>query len=179
WYPERSVKAIQPTLVSAIPFCDIGDNRPWLAFFETTHHGATSRCVLPIGIEWVRFDRERHNPRAMAAVRQGAREGTLLDVATGHIFVALFLRNLQRSLTIEKNGLRLQFKPTGKFSNGQIREPERGRAVETEQYNSTALVDTDYVVKVYRKLEAGVNPEIEMSRFLTEDADFANTPALL
>ena len=34
WYPERSAKAIQPTLTSAIPFCDIGDNRPWLAFFE-------------------------------------------------------------------------------------------------------------------------------------------------
>ena len=36
WYPERSPKAIHPTLTSAIPFCDIGDNRPWLAFFETT-----------------------------------------------------------------------------------------------------------------------------------------------
>jgi maltose alpha-D-glucosyltransferase/alpha-amylase len=34
-------------------------------------------------------------------------------------------------------------------------------------------------VKIYRKLEAGINPEIEMSRFLTEDAEFANTPALL
>jgi maltose alpha-D-glucosyltransferase / alpha-amylase len=115
----------------------------------------------------------------MAAVRQGAREGTLLDVATDHIFIALFLRNLQKSLVIEENGLRLQFTPTLKFSIGKLREPERVRAVETEQSNSTALVDTDYVVKVYRKLEAGINPEIEMSRFLTEDAEFANTPALL
>ena len=42
WYPERRPEAIQPTLTSAIPFCDIGDNRPWLAFFETTQRGATS-----------------------------------------------------------------------------------------------------------------------------------------
>jgi maltose alpha-D-glucosyltransferase/alpha-amylase len=35
------------------------------------------------------------------------------------------------------------------------------------------------VVKVYRKLEPGINPEIEMGRFLTEIAGFANTPALL
>src|ERR1700745_1471810 len=103
----------------------------------------------------------------MAAVRRGAREGTLLDVATDHAFIALFLRNLQRSLTIEENGLRLQFKPTGKFSVGEIREPERVRAVEAEQSNSTALVDSDYVVKVYRKLEAGINPERERSRFRT------------
>ena len=35
------------------------------------------------------------------------------------------------------------------------------------------------MVKVYRKLEPGINPEIEVGRFLTEVAGFANTPALL
>jgi maltose alpha-D-glucosyltransferase / alpha-amylase len=179
WFPERDQKNIEPTLVGAVPFCDIGDNRPWLTFFETNLRGLPGRYVLPMQINWVRFDRERHNPRAIAAVRQGAREGTLLDVATDHIFIALFLRNLQRSLTVEESGLRLQFKPTGKFPVGEIREPGRVRAVEAEQSNSTALVDNDYVVKVYRKLEVGINPEIEMSRFLSEDTEFANTPALL
>jgi maltose alpha-D-glucosyltransferase/alpha-amylase len=179
WYPERSPQAIQPTLAAAVPFCDIGDNRPWLAFFETTQRGATTRYVLPMQIEWVRFDRERYNPRALAAVRQGAREGTLLDVATDQIFIALLLRNLRESLTVEENGLSLEFRPTSKFSDRPIRQPERIRAVETEQSNSTALVDNDFVVKVYRKLEAGINPEIEMGRFLTDVAGFANTPALL
>ena len=79
----------------------------------------------------------------------------------------------------EEQGLRLEFRPTSRFSDRPIRQPERIRAVETEQSNSTALVDEDYVVKIYRKLEAGINPEIEMGRFLTEVAGFANTPALL
>jgi maltose alpha-D-glucosyltransferase/alpha-amylase len=181
WYPERSAKAIQPRLTSAIPFCDIGDNRPWLAFFESTQRGTTSRYVLPMQIEWVRFDRERYNPHALAAVRQGAREGTLLDVATDQIFIALLLRNLRNSLIVEEDeqGLRLEFKPTTHLSDRPVRTPERIRAVETEQSNSTALVDEDYVVKTYRKLENGINPEIEMGRFLTETAGFANTPALL
>jgi maltose alpha-D-glucosyltransferase/alpha-amylase len=179
WYPERSAKAIHPTVTAAIPFCDIGDNKPWLAFFEATQRGETTRYVLPMRIEWVRFDRERYNPRAFAAVRQGAREGTLLDVATDQIFIALLLRNLRQSLNIEENGLRLEFRPTTKFSDRPIKTPEHIRAVETEQSNSTALVDNDYVVKVYRKLEAGINPEIEIGRFLTDVAGFANTPALL
>jgi maltose alpha-D-glucosyltransferase/alpha-amylase len=179
WYPERNSKEILPTLTSAVPFCDIGDNRPWLAFFQTTQRGVTARYVLPMQIEWVRFDRERYNPRALAAVRQGAREGTLLDVATDHIFIALLLRNLKENLTVEESGLRLEFRPTSKFSDRPIRQPERIRAVETEQSNSTALVDNDYVVKIYRTLEAGINPEIEMGRFLTEVAGFANTPTLL
>jgi maltose alpha-D-glucosyltransferase / alpha-amylase len=180
WYPERSAKEIHPTLTSAVPFCDIGDNRPWLAFFEaTTERGATTRYVLPMQIEWVRFDRERYNPRAFAAVRQGAREGTLLDVATDQIFIALLLRNLREALTVEEDGVRLEFRPTAKLPEGPIIPPVHIRAVETEQSNSTALVDNDYVVKIYRKLVSGINPEIEIGRFLTEVAGFANTPALL
>jgi maltose alpha-D-glucosyltransferase/alpha-amylase len=179
WYPERSANAIQPTLTSAIPFCDIGDNRPWLAFFEANQRGETARYVLPMRIEWVRFDRERYNPRAFAAVRQGAREGTLLDVATDPIFIALLLRNLINTLTVEQNSFRLEFRPTSRLADKPIKQPEHIRAVEAEQSNSTALVDNDYVVKVYRKLECGINPEIEIGWFLTEVAGFANTPALL
>jgi maltose alpha-D-glucosyltransferase/alpha-amylase len=181
WYPERSAKAIQPKLVSAVPFCDIGDNKPWLAFFETTQRGSTSRYVLPLQIEWVRFDRERYNPRALAAVRQGAREGTLLDVANDQIFIALLLRNLRESLTVDESeqGLRLEFRPTSRFSDKTIRQPEHIRMIEADRPDSTALVDNDYVVKIHRKVEAGPNPEIEMGRFLTEVAHFANTPALL
>ena len=82
-------------------------------------------------------------------------------------------------MTVEENGLRLEFRPTSKFSDGPVKPPEHVRAVETEQSNSTALVDNTYVVKVYRKLESGINPEVEVGLFLTEVAGFANTPALL
>jgi maltose alpha-D-glucosyltransferase / alpha-amylase len=177
WYPERNAKEIQPTLISAVPFCDIGDNRPWLAFFEATQRGVTSRYVLPMQIEWVRFDRERFNPKALAAVRQGAREGTLLDVATDQIFIGLFLRNLRQSLIVEENNLRLDFKPTSRFGAYAVKQPEHIRAI--EQANSTALVDNQYVTKIYRQLEGGTNPEIELGHYLTEIAHFANTPALL
>ncbi|WGS22234.1 MULTISPECIES: maltose alpha-D-glucosyltransferase [unclassified Bradyrhizobium] len=181
WYPEHSARAIQPTLTSAIPFCDIGDNRPWLIFFETTERGTTSRYVLPMQIEWVRFDRERYNPRAFAAVRQGAREGTLLDVATDQIFTGLFLRNLRENLTVDEGqqGLKLEFRPTSRFADRPVRQPEHIRVFENDQPHSTALVDNEYVTKIYRKLEVGINPEIEMSRFLTEVIGFPNTPALL
>ena len=181
WYPERSAKAIQPTLISAVPFCDIGDNRPWLAFFETTQRGITTRYMMPMQIEWIRFDRERYNSRALAAVRQGAREGTLLDVATDQIFIALLLRNLRESLNVEdsEQGLRLEFRPTSHFSGKPVRQPEHIRIIEADRPDSTALVDDDYVVRIYRKIEAGINPEIEMGRFLTEIAGFANVPALL
>jgi maltose alpha-D-glucosyltransferase/alpha-amylase len=177
WYPEQDPKQIKPTLTSAVPFCDIGDNRPWIAIFETAQQDATARYVLAMQIEWVRFDRERFNPKALAAVRQGAREGTLLDVATEQIFIGLFLRNLSQNLVVEENNLRLEFKATSRFADYIIKEPERIRAI--EQSNSTALVDNQYVAKIYRQLEGGINPEIEIGSYLTDVAHFANTPALL
>ncbi|QPF93220.1 maltose alpha-D-glucosyltransferase [Bradyrhizobium commune] len=177
WYPEHNPKHIKATLTSAVPFSDIGDNRPWIAFFETPQDDVTTRYVLPMQIEWVRFDRERFNPKALAAVRQGAREGTLLDVATDQIFIGLFLRGLSQNLVVDENNLRLEFKATSRFAEYAIKEPARIRAV--EQSNSTALVDNQYVAKIHRQLESGVNPEIEIGHYLTEVARFTHAPALL
>ncbi len=179
WYPIHTASAIHPTLTSAIPFCDIGDNRPWLAFFQAAGDESQTRYVLPMQIEWVRFDRERYNPNALAAVRQGAREGTLLDVAASPIFIGLLLRNLSQALTIEENDLKLEFKPTSKFEGRQVRQPERIAPLDGGLFKSSMQVDSDYVVKLFRKLENGINPAIEIGHFLAEFTGFSNTPAML
>ena len=179
WFPERSPAAITTTVTSAIPFSNEGDNRPWLAFFEWAQNDAAIRYTIPLRIRWHRFERERHNPRALAAVRQGAREGTLLDVASERDFIEILINNLRSTETVEESGTRLEFRPTGELLKRPTMEIAHVHAVETEQSNSTALVDNAYVVKIYRKLESGINPELEVGRFLTEVAGFANSPALL
>ncbi|WP_035656816.1 maltose alpha-D-glucosyltransferase, partial [Bradyrhizobium sp. STM 3809] len=179
WYPERAPEAIHPTLTSAIPFCDIGDNRPWLIFFKAAERKDELRYLLPMQIDWVRFDRERYNPQAFAAVRQGAREGTLLDAATNPIFLSLLLRNLAQSLTVEENGLRLEFRPTSRFPDKPVRESEQVRVIETDRCSSKAVVNNEFFIKIYRELEAGPHPEVDVGRFLTETVGFANVPPLL
>jgi maltose alpha-D-glucosyltransferase/alpha-amylase len=179
WFPERSPAAITTTVTSAIPFGNEGDNRPWLAFFEWAEGDPAVRYTIPLRIRWHRFERERHNPVALAAVRQGAREGTLLDVATEHDFIDILIGNLRKSETVVEGETRLEFRPTNELLKLPAEPIKHARAVETEQSNSTTLVDNSYVVKIYRKLESGINPEIEVGRFLTEVAGFPNTPALL
>jgi maltose alpha-D-glucosyltransferase/alpha-amylase len=56
---------------------------------------------------------------------------------------------------------------------------ENSRRLGVEQSNSSLLVDDRMIVKVYRKLHPGVHPEIEIGRFLTDVAGFANAPRLL
>ena len=75
--------------------------------------------------------------------------------------------------------MRLAYLPTERLGSIPEEPISNVRAVQTEQSNSTALVDEKFVVKIYRKLENGINPEVEVGRFLTDVAGFANTPALL
>ncbi len=179
WFPERSARAIQPKLFSAVPLCAEGDNRPWLIFFEATIKGATAHYVLPLRIRWQRFDRSHSDLKALAAVRQGPREGTLFDVATDKDYISMLLGSLRKSETVIEDNVRLEYHPTAQLLAMDDMTIDVVRAVETEQSNSTSLVDEQFVVKVYRKLESGINPEVEVSRFLTEIAGFANSPMFL
>jgi maltose alpha-D-glucosyltransferase / alpha-amylase len=48
-----------------------------------------------------------------------------------------------------------------------------------EQSNTSLLFGGEYICKLFRKLDRGVNPEIEIGRVLAEHAEFENAPALL
>ncbi|MFZ0836106.1 MAG: putative maltokinase, partial [Xanthobacteraceae bacterium] len=75
-------------------------------------------------------------------------------------------------------GLHLEFRPSPQLATHPERV-ENVRAVQAEQSNTTALVGESFVVKLFRRLEVGINPEIEIGRFLTDIAQFENTPPLL
>lgn len=47
-----------------------------------------------------------------------------------------------------------------------------------EQSNSSIIYNDKYILKLFRKLESGVNPDIEIGKFLTEH-NFEHTPAVL
>jgi trehalose synthase-fused probable maltokinase len=51
------------------------------------------------------------------------------------------------------------------------------RPVGSEQSNSSVVLDERHILKVFRRLEAGVNPELEVLRFLC-DHDFASIAAV-
>jgi trehalose synthase-fused probable maltokinase len=60
---------------------------------------------------------------------------------------------------------------------GEGHELREARAVGTEQTNTSIVFDDELILKVFRRLEAGINPELELLRFLTEH-EFPNIPAL-
>jgi maltose alpha-D-glucosyltransferase/alpha-amylase len=179
WFPQRSALAISTKVTLAVPFSNEGASRAWLAVFESEQHGEMQRYALPMRVDWVRFDRERYNPKALAAVRQAAREGTLFDVATDKELIDQLLDNVRNNRTTTNGTDRLLFQPTEKFREMPTEPIKDVHAIEAEQSNSTSIVDETFVVKIYRRLESGINPEIEMGRFLTDVVGFTSTPDLL
>src|SRR5436305_3268287 len=69
-----------------------------------------------------------------------------------------------------------QFSPAEDFS-ALGRELGAVRLVSSEQSNSSVVFDDALILKVFRRLEPGINPELEMLRFLTAQG-FRNIPAL-
>ena len=49
--------------------------------------------------------------------------------------------------------------------------------VPAEQSNSSMMFDNKYFLKLYRKLEDGLNPDVEITRFLSERRGFTHVPA--
>ena len=59
----------------------------------------------------------------------------------------------------------LEFRATAEDEDGAL---EHVRPMGAEQSNTSIVFDDELVLKAYRRIEAGVNPELEVLRFLTD-----------
>jgi maltose alpha-D-glucosyltransferase / alpha-amylase len=151
-----------------------------LALLEATTGRGQSRYAVPLAVKWARFDRiPSGHTNILAAVRRYSREGTLVDVCTDPEFISLLLRKLHAGETIEAGERRIEFRPTQAFADMAPPAVENAKSVEGEQSNTTAIVDDRFVVKVFRRLQPGAHPEIEIGRFLTDITLYKNAPPFL
>jgi predicted trehalose synthase len=83
---------------------------------------------------------------------------------------------MRTGLTLQGSEGVAEFSPAEDFS-ALGRGLGAARLVSSEQSNSSVVFDESLILKVFRRLEPGINPELEMLRFLT-DQGFHNVPAL-
>jgi maltose alpha-D-glucosyltransferase/alpha-amylase len=141
-------------------------------------NGETQMYFTPLVIEENRDD-EQIPPYAVARVRRGSRMGLVLDADADPAFGAALVQSMveEREMPLGE-GARLKFSG----SEALLAEPPvlqaDVRRLGAEQSNTSIAVAERMLLKVYRRLSPGVNPEVEIGRFLTQ-AGFRNSPALL
>jgi trehalose synthase-fused probable maltokinase len=74
---------------------------------------------------------------------------------------------MRSGLTLQGAEGVIEFAPIEGFA-GLGRELMEVRPVGAEQSNSSIVFDDELILKVFRRLEPGINPELEVLRFLTE-----------
>jgi maltose alpha-D-glucosyltransferase/alpha-amylase len=132
--------------------------------------GAT--YFMPLALAWEERDEERMAGVAQAAlakVRQQAQVGLMGDAFYDEAFCRELVRAIGQGAELATGNGRFVFKPTAAFGelNIDIDALAVGRPSGVSSNTAVTLNETLFL-KGYRHVRLGINPELEMGRFLTE-----------
>jgi maltose alpha-D-glucosyltransferase/alpha-amylase len=119
-------------------------------------------------------------PYAIARIRRGARVGLLYGAGSSPEFAISVVDALRRGEEIVTDeGGRMRFTATAALADYADVDSSEVKRISGEQSNTSIAVGDHMILKLYRRLQPGQHPEVEVGLFLTEFAGFRNTPALL
>ena len=117
---------------------------------------------------------------AVARLRRSARMGLLYDADACPAFGRSMLEAFRHADSIEAaRGGRIVFSLTSPLDPAVDIGVADTHPLGAAQRNTTLVLGKQFALKIYRRLQPGEHPEVEIKRFLTEVAKFANTPRLL
>jgi maltose alpha-D-glucosyltransferase/alpha-amylase len=142
--------------------------------------------LLPLSAKWGEDYLHPQSPTlpyTIAKIRQGPRIGAVVDGARDPELAKLMITLIAAGVEVDLGGGRLEISATASRRDELARtllvEADAIHALGGEQSNTSLAVGTEAILKYYRRLRDGIQPELEMTRFLTEETDFEAAPALL
>jgi maltose alpha-D-glucosyltransferase/alpha-amylase len=122
-------------------------------------------------------------PYAVVARIQGASEGLLFDALSDPAFCAMLLEAVRSSRPSEEQEpaqvTATAFPALAAVLQQAGDAPLTPALAKGEQSNTSILYGGRIIAKVFRRLDEGVNPDLEVGRYLSEQRGFAHTPPML
>jgi maltose alpha-D-glucosyltransferase/alpha-amylase len=171
WYAAKG-EAIQKAALADSVIWDVG-GLSWLVAMVQVNE---SRYFLPLALGW---EEDEEHVRALAAgtvarVRQQANVGVLADAIADEGFCRHVVKAIGAEKSLATTNGALRFTRTKAYA-GLVRDDLASvqlAALHTQSTNTSVQIGDRLFLKCYRRLRAGINPEFEIGRFLTEVAHF-------
>ncbi|HEV7922653.1 MAG TPA: maltose alpha-D-glucosyltransferase [Thermoanaerobaculia bacterium] len=149
-----------------------------LALIEVEYtDGEPDLYQLPLGVTQARRADEPDARTATLIAR--LRDGCLLyEPVTEAKFANALLETIGRRKQLKGAAGSVAGAPARAFKELRGDGPLEGQVLKAEQSNTAILYDQRLFLKLFRRLEPGVNTDLEITRFLNEETDFTHTPRL-
>ncbi|MEY2531472.1 MAG: maltose alpha-D-glucosyltransferase / alpha-amylase, partial [Verrucomicrobiota bacterium] len=179
WFGAKARTVRDMKVSEQIPIS--AENGAALFWFVEVHYtdGTPETYTLPVQVASGEAAQaiERNAPHAVIARFNGTKEFILFDAVWDAGFREKLFRLMQdRHRTSGKAG-ELAGTATESLTQNIRSVLPASQVLGVEQSNSSMLFEDKFFLKLYRKLEDGVNPDVEVTRFLTERSTFQNVPA--
>ena len=154
--------------------------RSWLITLLQVETGSgQSTYFLPMALAYGDGDDEQVRalaPATLARVRQQSQVGVLADAFADEGFCRALVQAIGAGREVACAHGKLRFTPTRVFAGlaGDAVEKLPITRPKFQSSNTVVMLGQKLFLKGYRHVRAGVNPEFEVGRFLTEVAHFAN-----
>src|SRR5262249_30370405 len=181
WFGSKARTFRDLKVVEHPPISDDADGAQ-LWFVEVNYlDGPTETYVLPVKVAEGEAARavSQSAPHAVIARSLDNGENILFDATWDAKSRSRLFETIVKQQTMKARAGDLVGTTTKAFEPDQFTSPENSQVLGAEQSNSSMLFDNKFFLKLYRKIEDGINPDVEITRFLTEHTNFPNVPAFV
>lgn len=184
WLPKRRWFAGKDSAIEQVQIAyGVGFGDPQhpvlLSEIEVTSDGQRQRYQLPFGLLGEEpLGSALPQQLAMARVRRGRQVGLITDAFALDSFVRSVLQALQAQTRLDSAAGQIRFDGTELLAELGLTGDSEVRYLSAQQSNSSVVVGGSLVLKLIRRVEGGIHPELEMGAFLTA-AGFRHISPLL
>ena len=157
------------------------DGKPWLLAIVAAHgSGAPINYFVPMALAFEDQDEERARALsglAVTKVRQQADMGLIADAMADEPFCRALVAAMGTGRPLRSDGGSLRFNAGKGYAEvvGDLLDQPAPLHRLTTSSNSISLLGDRLFLKAYRRLQPGLNPELEMGRFLTDVVAFPHS----
>ena len=177
WFGAKGRPPIAARITEVVPLDWGGDRAVVTRIVATDGAGVARSYQLPLVAREEAPADERAAGAAVARIAAGSASGILLDGIEDAGFRSRLGAALGSGAAFEGDGARWSVEPVGTPTHGLgALESEVSRA---EQSNTSVRYGDRAMLKLFRRLEHGENPDVEIGTFLTTRTAFEHTPSVL